>query len=327
MPRTVTADELTPLIRSRSDLVAHGWTERDIDGAVRAERLRLIRRGWYMDADDWAELWPEGRHLAHVIAVARDARGSAVMSHESAAVLWQLPLYRHRPSRVHMTTTSPRWISSGPDVLRHVAPLRPGDVAVRDGIRVTSLQRTVFDLLRTVPPEAAFTAADAAERQIASNGREWNAERAERWRRDLAAVLDEATGARGIRQARRLAPLTDGRSESPGESVSRLQLIRLGFAAPSVQVAVPAPHGGFYYVDFGLDDVGAFGEFDGRSKYLDESVRRGVALEQVLFEEKQREDWIRGTSGRRLVRWEDEHIHTPARLAARLAAFGIRPPH
>ncbi len=39
-------------------------------------------------SDDAAELWPEALHLAHVIAVARDATGGSVVSHESAGVVW-----------------------------------------------------------------------------------------------------------------------------------------------------------------------------------------------------------------------------------------------
>ncbi len=30
-----------------------------------------------------------------------------------------------------------------------------------------------------------------------------------------------------------------------------------------------------YYVDFGMDEVGSFGEFDGKGKYLDEAMRSG----------------------------------------------------
>ncbi len=50
----------------------------------------MLRRGSFLEAADAAQMWPEGRHLAHVIAVARDSRGGAVASHESAAVLWGL---------------------------------------------------------------------------------------------------------------------------------------------------------------------------------------------------------------------------------------------
>jgi len=55
-------------------------------------------------------------------------------------------------------------------------------------------------------------------------------------------------------------------------------------------------------------------------------MRDGLSLEAVLLEEKKREDWIRGRTQRRFARWGNEHVGTPELLAARLAAFGIRPP-
>jgi len=313
-------------MRSRRALVAQGWSDRAIDGAARSGRLRLVRRGWYLPGDEWRELWPEGRHLAHVLAVTRDAQGGAVVSHASAAVLWGLPLYRWTVPRVHLTVASSPRTSSGRDVMRHVAPLDPVDVVVRHGIACTSLRRTVFDIARQATPEAAVACADAAERMVTSRGREWDLDARDSWRRSLAELVDGAVGARGIRQARRVLSFADGRAQLPGESVSRLQLVRLGFATPDLQVPVPDPMGGCYYVDFALRDVRALGEFDGKAKYADEALRRGMPLDAVLLAEKQREDVIRGVTQWRLARWGDEHCATPAKLAARLAAFGIRPP-
>jgi hypothetical protein len=318
--------ELSLLVRSRSSLLLGGWTERGISSAVQSGELRVVRRGSYIAAADAEILWAEGRHLAHVIAVVRDSAGRAAVSHESAAVVWGLPLYRHRPSRVHMTTDSHGRISSGPDVMRHVAPLPASDVLIRDGIRTTTLSRTVFDLMRTLPAEAAVSCADAAERTMALRGREWNEDAVTSWRRSMVERIAGASGARGVKRARHVADFADGRAQLPGESVSRLQIVRLGFRRPRLQVPVTGPGGRMYFVDLALDDVDAFGEFDGKGKYLDQALRRGIPLEQVLLEEKQREDWIRGTTQRRLARWGDEHIVSPQVLAARLRSFHITPP-
>ncbi len=293
---------------------------------MREGELFAFRRGWFMSSTARENLWPEQRHHAHVIAVARDARGPAVMSHASAAVLWGLPLYAMRPARVHMTTATPRRISSAPDVFRHVAPLPAADVTVRGGIRCTSLSRTVFDLIRSLPVAAAVAAADAAERQIAERQWEWDLDAVVAWRRGLGERLSEAGGARGIRQARWVAEFADGRAQLPGESVSRLQLRRLGFADPELQVPVDGPDGTQYFVDFGLTDVRSFGEFDGKTKYLDEALRSERTLEQVLLAEKQREDWIRGRTRWGFARWGSERIATPAALATRLSSFHITPP-
>lgn len=325
MPASATLT-LEDHVRSRSDLINSGWTDRRIAAAIRDGALHQVRRGWFIDADERRALWEEEKHRAHVIAVARDARGPAVMSHSSSAVLWRLPLWDMKLVRVHMTTDAPHRISSSPDVRRHVAPLPPGDLALVDGIRCTSLERTVFDLIRVLPLASAVAVADAAERQMGERGWEWDLDAVTSWRRSLASRIDAATGARGVRQARWVSAFADGRAQSPGESVSRLHLHRLGFEAPDLQVPVPAPGGSTYFVDFGLRGVRAFGEFDGKGKYLDAALREGKSVEQIVLEEKQREDWIRGTTQWRFGRWETPHIKTTNALGARLATFGITPP-
>ncbi|MCT9820872.1 hypothetical protein N3K63_11325 [Microbacterium sp. W1N] len=317
---------LGELLTSRRHLLAWGSTEREVAARVRAGEFVVVRRGWYVEQQAWAALWPEDRHRLHVLAVVRDGSGAGVVSHASAATLWGLPAYRVRAERVHLTLPAAGRISSGPDALRHVATLPEADVALVDGIRCTSLARTVFDALRTLPVEAALAVADAAERSVAVRGWEWDADAGDAWRHDLAARIDRAPGARGIRRARWIAEFADGRAESVLESVSRVQLWRVGFRRLRLQVPVRAPFGGEYRVDLGIDDVNVLAECDGRQKYEDEALRAGRSIDQVLLDEKRREDWIRGVTQCRLVRWEEPHARTPGALAARLASFGIRPP-
>lgn len=288
--------------------------------------LRQLRRGWYIEQEQWGRMYAEDRHRVEVNAAACDARGPIVMSHTSAAVLWGLPLYRTSPKNVHETSVSGQRVSSSIKVARHVAPLPLADLAVVDGIRCTSLARTVFDLARTMGREAAVSVADAAERMVALRGREWDLDAVDSWRAGMAQRLDGASGARGIRQARWVAEFADGHAQLPGESVSRVHLHRLGFAKPQLQVEFDAPDGGSYFIDFGLADVRAFGEFDGETKYRDEALRSGLSLEDVLLAEKQREDWIRGRSQWRMARWGTKNIGTTNDLAVRLASFGIHAP-
>ncbi|MEV8250389.1 hypothetical protein AB0O87_05625 [Microbacterium sp. NPDC076768] len=321
-----TSPVLPQLVQSRVMLLRSGWTDRRIADAVQSGALFPLRRGWFIDAAERETLWSEQQHYAHVIAVARDASGPAIMSHSSAAVLWNLPLHAMRLVRVHMTTAAPTRISSAPDVFRHVAPLPASDITVRAGIRCTSLARTVFDLIRSVPAPAAVAVADAAERQMAERQWEWDTDAVVAWRRAMVKRLGQAGGARGVRQARWVADFADGRAQLPGESISRLHLRTLGFADPGLQIPVDGPGRRRYFVDFELADVRCFGEFDGKGKYIDEAQRSGRTLEQVLLAEKQREDWIRGRTQWAFARWGSEHITTPAALAARLASFHITPP-
>lgn len=136
----------------------------------------------------------------------------------------------------------------------------------------------------------------------------------------------ESISVRGIRKARDLIAFADGRAQLPGESVSRLHLRELGFRDVMLQTHVVGPEGEDYWLDFGFRRSRVFGEFDGAIKYLDPVMRRGRALDEILLAEKRREDTIRGVTGWRTARWGWDDVRTPDALAARLAAFGIRPP-
>ena len=75
-----------------------------------------------------------------------------------------------------------------------------------------------------------------------------------------------------------------------------LRLSELGFASPSLQVAVAGPRGKTYWLDFGLDESNAWGEFDGKVKYRELAAASGRSSREVVEAEKRREDWIRGTT-------------------------------
>jgi hypothetical protein len=286
-----------------------------------------VRRGSFIDGGLWGALWPESQHLAEIAASASGFRKARVaISHASAAVLWGLPLFRHRPDRVEVTVIGLPRASTNAVVRRHLDQLPTADITAVHGIPCTSLDRTVFDVSRTLAAETSIACADAALRSLAVRNRMQDEALADAWREAMAERAAAARGARGLVRARQIIAIADGRAELPGESVSRLQLLRLGFARLTVQVPVAGPGATTYWVDIGIDDANAFGEFDGTTKYLDESLRAGSTIEEVMLREKQREDWIRGTTDRRFARWGIEHIRTPETLAARLASFGITPP-
>ena len=146
------------------------------------------------------------------------------------------------------------------------------------------------------------------------------------WRSRLRERIARHPGARGIRQARWVVDFADGRAELPGESVSRLYLVDLGFSPPRLQVPFAGPAGRIYRIDFGLDDVQTWGEFDGVGKYFDPQMLRERSSREALRAEKEREDWIRGRSQWRFARWGSQHISSAAALGSRLRSFGITPP-
>jgi hypothetical protein len=190
------------------------------------------------------------------------------------------------------------------------------------GIRCTTVERTLFDVARTGSTEVALVCADAAASAAGGGPRAFD-ERAASEVIDPLRARSRALGVRGIRYARLVCDLVDGRAELPLESVVRLQLARLGFPRPTLQLPIDAPNGGQYWADIHLPDLGLLIECDGRGKYLDPSVRGDVGIEAALMAEKEREDWIRGVTGMRVIRVGMRDARSPHALATRLAAFRV----
>ena len=104
---------------------------------------------------------------------------------------------------------------------------------------MTTLSRTVTDLARTSPFEWGLAVVDAAL------GRGL--------KRDfLQDELHRHPRLHGVRQARRVLALGDGRVESPAESLSRFHMMRAGIPAPELQFEIFDANGEFVArTDFG----------------------------------------------------------------------------
>lgn len=313
----------SPALIRPDDLLVRGVSPRRLAAALRAGRLVKIRPGVFVRGDEWKAAKPEARAVARARALTAVSAIAPVASHETAAAVHGLALYRPDRERVHTIAPAER-PGAAWGVVRHRGELPEEDVVEIDGLRVTSLTRTVADVARTATFEQAVTIADAALRkQFAVGPGEYHLDGAQAFREKVAEIVGRS--AHGQMRARRVLAFADGRAQLPGESVSRIRLRELGFRVVELQVSVPGPRVKPYYVDFGLEDIPAFGEFDGAIKYVDGKILDGRTSSEVFDEEKQREDWIRGTTQRRYARWGWPHISTAATLGARLEAFGIRP--
>ncbi|MBD3942585.1 hypothetical protein IF188_12840 [Microbacterium sp. NEAU-LLC] len=329
-------------VSSRDALQMRGMSRASVRVAVSTKRLVRVHHGWYVDAATWRAWYPEQRHAAVAIAVARAQRsGDVLLSHTCAVVLHGLPLYRYTPARAHVTgpgsagaTRARSHPSKSGDGIRAVKgpPVRhAGEIKehrhVIAGLAVTDLARTVADVIGRLPLPTAVAIADAALRQVAlpEGSRDYDAEAAERLRQRILECAALRSGARGSVQARWVAQFADGRAASPGESVSRLYFHQLGFGAPELQARVDHD-AGYYEIDFGFEDLGVWGEFDGHRKYLDGDMLDGMSTADALLAEKRREDDIRGRTGRRVIRWESEDIASLETFRKKLASFGICPP-
>jgi hypothetical protein len=228
-----------------------------------------------------------------------------VVSHVSAAVLHGLPVQAERLGQVHLTRNQAGGGRSRGRLHVHGLDLDPVDVTQVAGTPVTTLARTVLDLACVLPLAESAAAGDVALRAGCSA-------------EAVQQALDRAGRRAGIRAARRAIALLDGRSESPGESWSRVVLLERGFPAPVPQLEVFDPSGALVgRADFAWPEQRTLGEFDGRVKY-GRTLHAGVNLEEVLWYEKQREDALRAC-GWEVVRWVWADLRQPDAWLERLA--------
>ncbi|NCL75361.1 hypothetical protein AIIKEEIJ_02821 [Rhodococcus sp. YH1] len=113
----------------------------------------------------------------------------------------------------------------------------------------------------------------------------------------------------------------DGRSGSPGESISRLRIRAAGLPDPVLQFEIRTAGGAFVArTDFFREEFGVVGEFDGMGKYR--SADPGASAETVR-REKLREDAIRA-QGYEVVRWTWSELFHFDDVRARIDAAARR---
>lgn len=289
---------------------------------------RSVHHGRYLPQEFWETSSDEDRHLARMLAVHRAATTAPVFSHVSAAVLLNLPIYGESGPNVH-TNVGPSG-SGRPSggLIRHKSRLPEGDVVEIAGLRCTSPERTLLDLGCTGPAELALACADGYLRSEFRVARSIDWARLGEWRDDMERRLHERRAARGVRTARQVFALATPVLDSVLESVSHLQLRRLGFEL-ELQASVPGPNGRPYHIDFEFLGLDLYGECDGKAKYTDPALLGGLTAEQLVYRDKRRQDWICGSTGKALIRWGYSEAITVRHLARRLRAFNVpipRPP-
>ena len=290
-------------IRLTRDFLNDGFSHGELARLSRSESLVRIRRGAYGGPPSH-ELDARETHRRLIAGTVPQLGAGAVLSHGSAAVLHGLPVWPDQLTQVHITRNRAGGGRRRRYVHVHGLPLDPGDTVSVDGLMVTSLARTVVDLACCNSFARAVAVGDAALRRGLTD-------------RVLVDQMERAGRRTGVVAARRVAAFIDRRSESPGESESRAVLQEQGVPRPELQYVVHDRHGGFVArTDFGWPELRTLGEFDGRVKY-GRALRVGQDLEQVLFDEKVREDALRDC-GWQVVRWTSPDLRQPQALVARL---------
>lgn len=214
----------------RRDLMRQGYTDYEIRRLYRYDRWRQLGHGCYVPETGCPADDAIARHRLLIESTLATMAPDAVVSHESAAVWYGLPVWGLALNVAQVTRDRSYGGRVGPAMKVHCAPIGDG-VALVDGRLVTSPARTVVDIGRTVPFEQAVIIGDAAVRDLGIEGDE------------LAAELDRSRRRRGAAAARRVVEFLDPRSESVGESRSRVMMRRMSLPAPISQVNIMDPAG------------------------------------------------------------------------------------
>jgi very-short-patch-repair endonuclease/predicted transcriptional regulator of viral defense system len=143
---------------ARAQLVEAGLTRREIGEWVAAGRLHRLHRGVY--AVGHKRLRIQGHWMAAVLACGK----GAVLSHHSAAALWDLR--RVGSGAIHVTVPGDAGRKPRAGIRLHRSTtLTQRDVTTQEGIPVTTVERTIIDLARTTRPEKLEQLVDAADQR------------------------------------------------------------------------------------------------------------------------------------------------------------------
>ncbi|WP_345377069.1 type IV toxin-antitoxin system AbiEi family antitoxin domain-containing protein [Frondihabitans cladoniiphilus] len=277
--------------------------------------LHRVARGVYLAAEEWAELDPIDRYRARIAAVSTPLREGLVLSHDSAAALWDFPVLDEWPPQVHLLDPARSTGKRSRLVVRHPAAaalLSPDDLTSIDGLVCTSAPRTAVDIALSQGFVAATMMFDDGLRRGLFTLDE------------IDRFLSRRPRARRRRDAFAALRIASALSATAGESISKAEMHLLGFPRAVLQKRFDHRDGTCSYADFWWEKWGLVGEFDGAWKYLDASRRSGRSVEQCMLDEKARDERLSEQPGvRRVVHWNYATARNPFALAERLLAAGL----
>jgi hypothetical protein len=309
------------------DMRAFGRTA-ELVREVRGGALTPVIRGVYRHsqaATDDLQRAGDDAFLARVRATQLLNPEPLVYTGYAAAAIWGLPVVGGWPNRVQVTTPPAAGGRSSLAVARSHLGNVPGEPVVfeeRDGLRVVSLARTVVDIGRTATFGQAVAVTDAALAGQAKTA--WRAARFPVTKDQLRDELSRLRRAAGSMKCQTVLEFANGASGSPGESVSRAGIHLLGFPRPQLQVRFTDSDGLIGIVDFWWPETGLIGEFDGYGKYLRDEFTSGRPADQIVMDEKRRENRLRAL-GPRMSRWGWSVAWSLPSLRTQLEAAGLRP--
>ncbi len=237
-------------------------------------------------------------HVRTAKAVYHRLGGRAVISHQSASLMYGVRVSELDLRRVHLTRTVGSGRSSA-TVCQHAARPAVDAVVELEGVRLTVGARAVVETVRGTGYPIAVAVVDQALRLRITTATQFT------------EALGLFTGRPGISTATRAVMFGNGLAESVGESRLRVLLADLGLPAPLLQAEIRDRNGSLVgRVDFLFEQWGVIVEFDGLVKYGDGDA-------STLIAEKVREDRLRDL-GYQVVRVCSADLARPVELLRRI---------
>ena len=253
-----------------------GVGQRHVARLVRTGRLVPVRRGVYTTAELWAA-WDihHARPLARVKAAEHCVTVPHVSSHDSAALLQELPLLRPQDSAVHISRLDMRGTRVQSGIEHHGASYDTDQLVEIDGLVALDIPRTVADLAREHGYRAGLVAADGAMQLGVT-------------RAQLRAVASRMTGWPYSLTVAAVVEDADPGAESVGETLMRELVTECALGA-TIETQFPvATRDGIAWIDLRVGRQ--LMEFNGRVKYrsLEAGGLRDRELEALLWDERKR---------------------------------------
>lgn len=328
MAVTIRPREL-PLVLLSGDLGKNAARHAGSSGLVSVSRGVFVR-----PLDDDEPTWRRRDHLAmaRVVGAARRAQSPPVFSYRTAALIHGLWLVGDDDERVH--TTQPKLPSRAvAGRVRHVQRIAPSEVTEVNGLRVTTIERTIADCARTMHPKDALVVADSGMRTLAEPQRDTPRRTASATSelRSRLLTLIERGDRRNRRRARAVVAHADPLSESPYETVLRWIAISRGLPRPQLQPRYTI-EGHVYYPDmrwrlpvteYGvlLETITVLGEYDGEVKYVpDDGADARRRLSERIMDERRRQNRLASQPGTTVERFDRKDLRDPEAVFRRLCA-------
>ena len=290
-----------------------------------AQDSRRLRAAWrrgdlvspakdvYVRLSYWRTL-KSGTRAWHIMRALATLHPDWVFCGPTAALAYGLSVSYSLLGLIHVATTSASHARDMRGIVRDV--VERDEPSVAGGVRVTSIERTVFDCLRSLSFREGLAVVDAALRMKLTSK--------EQLRRYM---LSHHKNMRGREQALKTLRYADGRAESGGESIARAVMIEHGFVLPDLQHPIDdgVDPNDCYYADFywELPDGGiVIGELDGHEKYENPVMTGGRSVVQVLADERLRESRV-SLTGAKIMRFSFADLLNETFFVYLLDTYGV----